>query len=257
MPEDYPFVQARWFTRGRRRRPRLVVVHSAETAERGDTAERVAEFFRTVDRKCSAHITVDADSVVRSVRDDDTAFGAAGANTDGLHVEHAGRARQTRDEWLDDYGDRLLRRSAEAAARWARAYGIPAVRLTREQVADRRTKGFTDHATVSAAFPEKSTGHTDPGPHFPWDVWLDLVRGFLGQAPGGPDRDEEGEGDELTRFVKTAGSPAVYVTNGIHRRWVKTQAKKAELVRLGVEDTVVEISQDGLDDLQLVGPAPG
>lgn len=78
--------------------------------------------------------------------------------------------------------------------------------------------------------------------------------------PGGqarPAGDQEEEEEEMTRFVKVAGQDAVYLTNGIHRRWINSRAKMAELsAKLGVPKEIVEISADGLDDLILVGPPP-
>lgn len=68
---------------------------------------------------------------------------------------------------------------------------------------------------------------------------------------------DDGEEEEMARFVKAAGQNAVYLTNGIHRRWINSRAKMDELsLKLGVPKEVVEISADGLDDLILVGPPP-
>lgn len=83
-----------------------------------------------------------------------------------------------------------------------------------------------------------------------------VARGIValpGQLPPAADQEEE----EMARFVKAAGQDAVYLTNGIHRRWVSSHAKLRELsIKLGVPEEVVEISADGLDDFVLVGPPP-
>jgi hypothetical protein len=173
----YPFRRARHFHEGRRRDIRLIVLHSMESAEKGDTAEDVARYFQTTDREASAHLCVDNNSIIRCVHDDDTAFAAKSANADGLHIEHAGRAAQSRAQWLDAYSKPTLELSAKAAAAWAKAYGIPVRRLNVDQVRA-GLEGFTDHDTISRAYP--GTGHTDPGPHFPWDTYLDMVRRHLG-----------------------------------------------------------------------------
>lgn len=76
--------------------------------------------------------------------------------------------------------------------------------------------------------------------------------------PGGAPRPaDDGEDEEMARFVQASGQSAVYLTNGIHRRWISSRAKMNELsAKLGVPNEVVVISADGLDDLILVGPAP-
>lgn len=79
---------------------------------------------------------------------------------------------------------------------------------------------------------------------------------FLKPA-GAPRPADDGEDDEMARFVKATGQDAIYLTNGIHRRWISSRAKMVELTtKLGVPDQVVVISADSLDDLILVGPEP-
>lgn len=156
----------------------LWVVHDGETPEGADSAEGMARYF-AVDHGApsSAHYSVDSDSVVQSVRDHDVAYAAPGANHNGLHCEHAGRARQSRAEWLDRYGRKMLDRSARLAAEKAKRYGLPLVRLSASDlVAGRR--GFTGHRDVTAAFHQST--HTDPGPAFPWDWYLARVRYHAG-----------------------------------------------------------------------------
>jgi hypothetical protein len=165
---------ARHYYEVRRKPIRLIVLHSMESDEKGDTAESCKRYFETTDRTASAHVCVDNNSTARCVDDEDTAFGAKSANADGLHIEHAGRARQSRADWLDDYSWQMLdEQSAPQVREWMRLHGIPARRLTVDQVRDGVTKGITDHATVEKAFP--SSGHTDPGLAFPWDLYMPLL----------------------------------------------------------------------------------
>lgn len=75
--------------------------------------------------------------------------------------------------------------------------------------------------------------------------------------PGSNRPADDQEDEEMARFVKAAGQDAVFLTNGIHRRWVSSRAKLKELsTKLGVPEQIVEISADGLDDFILVGPPP-
>lgn len=183
----YPFRQAAHYTPGRRKPIRLVVLHDMETGEGSKTAETVAAVFADPNsRKASAHFCVDNDSIIRCVHDADTAWHAAGANSDGIGIEHAGRANQTRAQWLDPFGKQMLERSAYLTALLCKTYGIPPVHLTVAQVADGRTKGLCGHRDVSAAFPNVSTGHSDPGPNFPWDYYTSRVKAYLKPATTTP-----------------------------------------------------------------------
>lgn len=176
-------VQARWYTGGRISPVRLVVVHSTEAPEKGETAENVANYFRTTGTKASAHVCADNNSVVRCVNDSDTAWAAPGANADGLQLELAGYARQSGSQWLDAYGKDLLKQAAGVCAAWCKKYSIPVRRLTRAELRAGR-KGFTSHADVSAVY--KRSDHTDPGSGFPWDHLLALVHEAMGREAKPP-----------------------------------------------------------------------
>ena len=166
-----PQYQARHYYKGRLREVRLIVMHDMEVVESATTAETVARMFATTDRDASTHYCIDQDSVVQGVEVTDTAWAAPGANADGIQLEHAGYARQSRSDWLDDMG--TLRQSARLSAGLAKRFGIPAKRLSLGQLKDPSIKGFVGHADVSRAF--RLSTHTDPGPNFPWDVYLSLV----------------------------------------------------------------------------------
>ncbi len=172
--DAFPFVKARHFRASAPPRAvRLIVIHSMEAPEKGETAENVAHFFATTDREASAHLCVDSDSTVRCVADDDVAFAAPGANADGVHLELAGFARQTEPEWLDAFGVLMLERAAVAAADYCIKYRIPARRLSNAELADKANRGIVSHAQVSQVF--KKSDHTDPGEGFPWAFFLDRV----------------------------------------------------------------------------------
>lgn len=176
----WPMVQAKWYTPvvGTPRAVRLVVIHDMEFYERSDTAEVIAHDFATrpATSKASAHICVDSNSIVQCVRDRDIAYAAPGANHDGIQIELAGFGSQTREQWLDFYGIALLALGSDATAQYCIKYGLPVRKLTVAQVRDGVTKGICGHADVTAAF-HKST-HTDPGPNFPWDYFVESVRLF-------------------------------------------------------------------------------
>jgi N-acetyl-anhydromuramyl-L-alanine amidase AmpD len=181
------FVQARWFHQGRKAKVRLLVVHSMESGETDRVAEGCAAYFARGERKASAHFCIDNNSTVQCVRTGDTAFGAAGANHDGIHFELAGRAGQTASEWDDRYSRALIANAGEIIRATARSYSVPLRWLTVAQVADGTTAGLCTHADVSKAFPAVSTGHWDPGPHFPKAEALAL---WIGTPPAPEPEDE-------------------------------------------------------------------
>ncbi|MEU4234806.1 peptidoglycan-binding domain-containing protein [Nonomuraea sp. NPDC026600] len=177
-------IQARYYTQGRIRKVRLLVIHSMEAPEKPTTAENVARWFATSSPRTSAHVCVDNNSTVRCVDDDDTAWCAPNANADGLHVELTGYARQSRSDWLDTFSRATLANAAKVVAAWAKKYNIPVVKLTAAQVAAGK-KGICAHVDVTRAFPGTGS-HTDPGQSFPWDVFIPMVKEELNGKPAKP-----------------------------------------------------------------------
>lgn len=176
-----PYVAARWFTSVPGGRPiTLCVLHDMEYPEALTAAEDVAQFFARGSSQASAHVCVDPDSSVRCVNDRDVAWHAPGANRQGLGIEHAGYARQTAQEWADAYSSGMLARSAAIVADWCTTYGIPAVFVDAAGLRASH-RGITTHWEVTKAY-ATAGGHTDPGPNFPMDTYLDLVHQHL---PGG------------------------------------------------------------------------
>ena len=171
--DRFPVVKARHFKDVTSKRAvRVIVIHSMEAPEKGDTAENVARFFQTTARPASAHLCIDNNSIVQCVFDNDIAFAAPGANSDGIQLELAGFARQSREEWLDPYGVLLLENAANAAAQYCLKYDIPVTHLTDDELKAGQ-KGLIGHVQASRVF--KKSDHTDPGEGFPWDHFLDRV----------------------------------------------------------------------------------
>ena len=168
---------AKNYTKGPRKgKIRLIVIHSMESQEKPNTAETVAKWFGgPTAPQASAHFCVDNNSAVRVVDDEDIAWGAPGANSDGLHIEIAGSARQTRGQWRDAYSLACLDQAAKVAAQWCMKYQIPVRRLNLNQLVDGKTKGFIGHIDATKAFPQYKGSHTDPGQNFPWDIFLKKV----------------------------------------------------------------------------------
>lgn len=168
---------AKHYTKGPRKGPiRLIVIHTMESQEKPNTAENVAKWFGgSTAPQASAHFCVDSNSAVRVVDDQDIAWGAPGANSDGLHIEIAGSARQTQGQWRDEYSLAALDQAAKVAAAWCIKYKIPVRRLNLNQLVDGKTKGFIGHVDATRAFPQYGGNHTDPGKNFPWNIFLNKV----------------------------------------------------------------------------------
>ncbi|HEX6970273.1 MAG TPA: N-acetylmuramoyl-L-alanine amidase [Micromonosporaceae bacterium] len=178
---DHPelrFVQARYYARGRPNgEPLWIVVHDMEAGEHSDRAENTAEYFRTMPdgRVVSSHYCADNNSVIQCVRLGDVAYtvGNTAGNYRGINWEFAGFARQTREQWLDDFGVAMFRQAAPYIRADAEKYGIPLKRCSVDDLKARR-KGITSHNDLRLAY--GGTTHTDPGPNFPWDEFMAIIQ---------------------------------------------------------------------------------
>ncbi|MEJ7793887.1 MAG: N-acetylmuramoyl-L-alanine amidase [Gaiellaceae bacterium] len=202
----YPFLPSPHVTRTGGRRIDLLVLHTMELDERDDAALSCARWFQNPRSRLSAHYCVDADSVVQCVRDEDVAWHAPGANHDGLGIELAGRANQSRREWADAYSTEVLARTAALAAELCRRHSIPPTWLWPSDLRAGR-RGIAAHASVSEAFGRSD--HRDPGNGFPVERYLMLLRGYLGQnghneilKPDPPTLRRDASGWQVTRLQR-------------------------------------------------------
>ena len=183
-----PMMQARNYRAVGDRKIDYVVIHTMEHPEKPKTATAVAQWFAGPNApRASAHFCIDDGEVVQCVKECDVAWAAPGTNHNGVHLEHAGYARQTPAEWSDVYSLTMLRRSAKLAAAICSRYNIPVVFVDAEGLLA-GVRGITTHAEVSKAcalaktrcgpdnpFFKARTTHTDPGKHFPMVKYLQEI----------------------------------------------------------------------------------
>jgi len=101
--------------------------------------------------------------------------------------EHVGFAAWSRADWLNHLS--MLNRSARHFAMRCKALGIPPRKINADQLAraiatrNPADGGICGHIDITQAASVYG-GHTDPGPNFPWDTYIDLVRSFYNGTPG-------------------------------------------------------------------------
>lgn len=165
--------------------------HDAESPETPDGAENVAYYLQPSSRQASVTGCIDSNSKVGCVPYGTTAWhSGAGSPWNGAieGYEHSGYARQTRDEWLDPYSKAMLEISAAHYAKRCHDLNIPPRKINSDQliraIATRNPAdgGICGHYDITIAAGIYG-GHTDPGPNFPWDYYIDRVRFFFGSPP--------------------------------------------------------------------------
>lgn len=172
-----PFIQAQGVNYVTSRKIRLLVIHTMETAEKPGTANGVALWFAgRIGKapKASAHYTIDSEEVVQCVRERDVAWAAPGANNDGIHLEHAGRASQSPDDWRDRFSQLTLARSVMLAAQICLRHQLPIVKLVKNEIL-KGEKGICGHMDITASYPGPGRTHWDPGPGFVWGEYLEAL----------------------------------------------------------------------------------
>lgn len=169
------FIQAKNYTpvRGAPRKIKNIVLHTAEIAEKPNAAEALAAWASGPKAPAASwHFGVDSDSIAQCVREEDIAWQAPGCNGVGIGIEMAGWARQTAEEWFDDYSRDMLIRTSALVRYLCDKYQIP-VKYVGAEALKRGEKGITTHVQVSRAF--RKSDHVDPGANFPMDWFLEQV----------------------------------------------------------------------------------
>jgi hypothetical protein len=187
MSQEFPelqFVPAKAFGTGRDgRKVKLSVIHYTAGSERSTSAEDGASYDQRRTDGTSCHLFHDQNSSVQTVYRWNRANSAFHkGNRLGVQHELCGTA-QTRAQWLDPASDATLWRAAKYVADDCVTYNLQPRRLT---VAETRATwysngpgGICGHVDITRAFPEDNGTHEDPGPGFPWDVFLARVNQII------------------------------------------------------------------------------
>jgi N-acetyl-anhydromuramyl-L-alanine amidase AmpD len=165
---DYP--SAHWvpahsgnYSSGRSSSISAVVVHVTQGSYAGSIS-----WMQNPDSNVSSHYVIrssDGD-ITQMVRESDTAYHARSGNPYSVGIEHEG--------WVDQpswFTDAMYRASAALTKNIADKYGIP-----------KNRSHIVGHSEVPG------NDHTDPGPHWDWNYYMELVGGDPGD-PGGVNLD--------------------------------------------------------------------
>ncbi|WP_405717838.1 peptidoglycan-binding protein [Streptomyces sp. NBC_00046] len=162
---DYP--SALWvpanpnnFASGRSAKIDKVIVHVTQGSYAGSIS-----WFQNPTAEVSAHYVVRSSDgqITQMVRDSDTAYHARSSNASALGIEHEG--------FIDDpswFTDTMYRSSAALTKALCDRYGIP-----------------KDRAHIIGHSEAPGNDHTDPGPYWDWNRYMELVGGDTGGGNNG------------------------------------------------------------------------
>lgn len=189
---------------------RLVVVHTTEGAR---TYDELGNFFANPSVQASSHVGIDDQRgiVGEYVHRMDKAWAVAAYNSSTINAELCAFADWSTEEWFKH--PNMLANLADWIREECLFYGIPVVKLTDTQ-AQGNGRGICGHIDLGVL----GGGHHDPGPNFPWEFVLGLVKaGLLPAHPPytvGIAAVTKADGT-ITQFVETK-------TGEIFRSWQDT-----------------------------------
>lgn len=159
---------------------RGAVIHTTESGV--GSIDGVVNYLCRADVQTSSHYVVgdvapageQFTKVVRIVPEKEKAWTARSANPYFVQYELVGRAARTRADWLGPYR-KQLETAAVLVADDVIQYGFPIRRAV---------PGIVGHADLDKwGYPND---HWDPGPGFPWDIFLQRVQRYVSLGDPAP-----------------------------------------------------------------------
>ncbi|MCA1695660.1 MAG: N-acetylmuramoyl-L-alanine amidase [Actinobacteria bacterium] len=209
----------------------LIVLHTAEGAT---TAAGLEHYLDQPGVEASYHKMCDDTTTITYLPDEVASWSVLSGNNRSLNVCVTGFAKWPTSEWLAHDG--MLHRAATVARDWCAGHHIPAVKLSPAGVGADQW-GICGHWDWTIG--KRDGTHTDPGPNFPWDVFISYVNQGGPPIPPGPGPDSiptmtYGERSDnvlrLQRFMTSHfASYNQYEPTGLY--WTKTRDGIAEFQR--------------------------
>lgn len=174
--------QAQYYSAGRGYPINVIGLHTVEAPLQARVSEAVARYYSGSDGPtdvASPHYTCDPVEISQSVHELDTAYAMPPLNGVGIHVEHAGYAHFARTDWLTPAGLSMLEISARLFGWLCHKYNVPAVVLSEADLragTPSTVRGIVPHVAASNVWHQST--HWDPGPNWPYDIWLPKVQTY-------------------------------------------------------------------------------
>lgn len=152
-----------------------IVMHATDGSEPGVTgaARATVAYSKATTRPSSFHYVADSRESLQYVYDGTEAYHAP-PNQHSLGYELCcSLSNEGKGHWVDADHQRMLKIAALDVAHLCLAYGVPIVKLTVDDLKAGK-HGICGHVDVSNAWHE--TSHWDPGPYFPWDQFIAMVK---------------------------------------------------------------------------------
>lgn len=200
-----------------------VVIHATcpgvgyPKASKKGAASGTGKYFQNPASGGSAHYVYDSSRHEEHCVPEKIIAWHAPPNPHSVGIEICGEANYTRTQWLSDAVWPGVEEAAKRTRELCDRHGIPLRRLTVAQV-KAGVEGICGHVDVSRAF--RQTDHTDPGPNFPWDRFMDAVKGDA-KPPAEPVHDD----NPVPEFERTLRLTAPMMRGTDIEKW-QTRARR-------------------------------